>query len=170
MANGINNKYEYRSGLLDSLNVQHTASDVRNEDEYRKKVLNGLGVEYTEDDINQKNLYRAKVVEGLASSEGGGGESDFSTARVAILNASGKLVTFSPFARILGDEIDASPYNVMSVSTPQDCYAVLYRGQTYIAFDTEPPTTENIATEGGVEYDESDGTFIVTGDCTITIS
>lgn len=99
-----------------------------------------------------------------------GGSSDFSTARVTILNASGDLVTFSPFARILGDEIDASPYNVMSVSTPQDCYAVLYRGQTYITFDTKPPTTENIATEGGVEYNESDGTFIVTGDCTITIS
>ena len=171
MANGINNKYEYRSGLLDSLKVQHTASDVRNEDEYRKKVLNGLGVEYTEDDINQKNLYRAKVVEGLASS-GGGGSSDFSTAQVTLIGKDG-VIAGDVYLPITLDGEDGMPdvafFLANYVANQQHTYnAIMYKGATLgrIA-NTAGRSIESII---GNAQDMGNGLLLITGDCTITIS
>lgn len=178
MANGINNKYEYRSGLLDSLKVQHTASDVRNEDEYRKKVLNGLGVEYTEDDINQKNLYRAKVVEGLASSGGGGGSSDFSTAEVTV-NVEGYSAGMPRYGILnapyinQGDElVEGIPLPPMVNTNPFT--VVLYKNsvnwQINAGSDDIPITGVNVT--GSAEVSEYSGDYVITitGDANLTIT
>lgn len=171
MANGINNKYEYRSGLLDSLNVQHTASDVRNEDEYRKKVLNGLGVEYTEDDINQKNLYRAKVVEGLASSGGGGGESDFSTATLTITNTTKNSVIFEVPSYRDGGEVLSTRAIVLGALGDKPARAtanvVCKSNGAILTIVTESVTA---TTSGDIQYIEAEHLYIITGDCAITVS
>lgn len=160
---GINNKYEYRSGLLNSLKVQHTASDVRNEDEYRKKVLNGLGVEYTDDDINQKNLYRAKVVEGLASSGGGGGSSDFSTAEVTIIKKEE-----SPNGLILpaisDDTCEIQQYQSGIYTVP------LYKGSLFIMDMPNLGIIESVSGDIEEVGEGKDYYYRIFGDCTITIS
>lgn len=165
MSNRINNKYEYRSGLLDSLNVQHTASDVRNEDEYRKKVLNGLGVEYTDDDINQKSLYRAKVVEGLASS-GGGGSSDFSTANVTL---GGSSHLGFPITLLVNGEVSAITIRNVDFGGKlgEKTFTVpLYKGMYVLQLDEG----ETATIVGNAEYNEEFKRVFITGDCTITIS
>lgn len=189
MTNRINNKYEYRSGLLNSLKVQHTASDVRNEDEYRKKVLNGLGVEYTDDDINQKNLYRAKVVEGLASSGGGGGSSDLlKIATVTIVNNStsgwglsggitdGNNSTKGFGFLVLTDKLyyEISTYEGLPRQSTKELQAILMpqngvMGAEYTVVGNGTPT---VTVAGNAEYivEEEIGMVYITGDCTITIS
>lgn len=171
MANGINNQYEYRSRLLDSLKVQHTASDVRNEDEYRKKVLNGLGVEYTEDDINQKNLYRAKVVEGLASSGGGGGSSDFSTAEVTVVNnRSDNKVGVAGCCVFSLDGIQASMANIPCDTRGTYAYeCILYKGKALVDVTYAEGVTMAYAGDIEVRSDSGYDSCLITGDCTITI-
>lgn len=180
MANGINNKYEYRSGLLDSLNVQHTASDVRNEDEYRKKVLNGLGVEYTEDDINQKNLYRAKVVEGLASSGGGGGgggDYSYRIANVTVRNSTGTSYTIY-LPHLLGDFEEDEQAECQGIGFDG---TILYEGgREYLKVpicgeyglmgkvSVISPDASISVTEGDAEL-QGDVIYI-TGDCELTLS
>ena len=75
------NEYEYRSLLLDALNVEHTVSDVKDTETYRAKLLTGLSQEYTQDDIKQTDLFRDKVVTGLTDLASGGG-GDVATATV----------------------------------------------------------------------------------------
>ena len=73
MAN-YRNEYEFRSGLLDALGVEHTEADAKNEERWRAKMLDGLEVEYNQNDVNQFDLFRAKLVEGVeAKAEGEGG-------------------------------------------------------------------------------------------------
>lgn len=180
MSNRINNKYEYRGGLLDSLQVEHTASDVRNEDEYRKKVLNGLGAEYTDDGINQKSLYRAKVVEGLASL-GGGGSSDFSTAKMTIINnkttttvgdiqcTNCPVVSVEDEVLYNGFYVEANNQSVFDV--------VLYKGHAHIddiqtgaGFNESVDFETEVSVSGNVVLNSDDYDIDITGDCTITIS
>lgn len=169
---GINNKYDYRDGVLTALGVEHTPSDIRNEDEYRKKVLDGFGVEYTDDDINRKSLYREKVVSGLASGGGGGGgSSDFRTAVLTIINtranpvrcevpcyrddaevASTRAFTFGAS----GDEPTTATVNVICKTN----------GATLAIATTGVTAT----TSGNIQYIEEENAYLITGDCTITIS
>lgn len=73
MAN-YRNEFEFRSGLLDALGVEHSEADAKNEERWRAKMLDGLEVEYNQNDVNQFDLFRAKLVEGVeAKAEGGGG-------------------------------------------------------------------------------------------------
>lgn len=163
MANRVNNKYDYRSGLLDSLNVQHNASDVRNEDEYRKKVLNGLGVEFTDDDINQKSRYRAKVVEGLASSGGGGGSSDFSTAEVTLIQKEASQRGLL-LPSISNDTFELQEYQSGIHTVP------LYKGSLFIMDMSNLGIIESVS--GDIEElgEGKDYYYRIFGDCTITIS
>lgn len=71
MAN-YRNEFEFRSGLLDALGVEHTEADAKNEERWRGKMLDGLGVEYNQNDVNQFDLFRAKLVEGVGNYSGGG--------------------------------------------------------------------------------------------------
>ena len=157
----IKNKYDYRGGVLEALNVEHTPSDLRNEDEYRKKVLEGFGVEYTDDDINQMSLFREKVVEGLASGSGGGGSSDFSTAEVTFINNT-NAEEYINGAFIGSDMLQYVSEIGTGTSTKQ---AVIYKSGSKAYVDDE---TATISVSGDATY--NDGVITITGNCTITIS
>lgn len=164
MAN-LRNEFEFRSGLLDALGVEHTEADAKNEERWRSKMLDGLGVEYNQNDVNQFDLFRAKLLEGVESmSEGGGGSSDFSTAEVTIEGETQDvpgLEISSGIAFIEDDEIvcvgnfiDTGTYTV-----------VLYKG-TQVLYSRDEPT----ATSGNVavEVAGKDYAITISGSCVIT--
>lgn len=166
---GINNKYDYRDGILNALKAEHTPHDVRNEDEYRKKVLDGFGVEYTDDDINQKNLFREKVVSGLASGGGGGG--DLSIAEVIFSvtgNASATLYDFVVIADLPSGNRTLTHFDELVInSSSASIYTIpMVDGKIDMGISSE----DTITTSGNVEYLPDDEYIIITGDCTITIS
>lgn len=78
MAN-LRNEFEFKSGLLDALGVEHTEADAKVEERWRAKMLDGLGVEYNQNDVNQFDLFRAKLLEGIEGYSGGGGGTQYTT-------------------------------------------------------------------------------------------
>lgn len=78
MAN-LRNEFEFKSGLLDALGVEHTEADAKVEERWRAKMLDGLGVEYNQNDVNQFDLFRAKLLEGVEGYSGGGGGTSYTT-------------------------------------------------------------------------------------------
>lgn len=94
--------------------------------------------------------------------EGGGGESDFSTAEVTLINtASRSMGTLNGFPHIVNDELYGGnkhvPEGTLTVT------AVLFKGVLYCSIVCEEITSS----EGSVEVDDVDLT--IRGDCTITI-
>lgn len=166
---GINNKYDYRDGILNALEVEHTPHDVRNEDEYRKKVLDGFGVEYTDDDINQKNLFREKVVSGLASGGGGGGGGDLSTAEVTFDISTGKQVGIDGITIATVDGIEFLASGEYNVNNNDQIKAVLFKGEGSIVVLPTGISDVTVTGDATVDYD-GDYYVDITGDCTITIS
>lgn len=102
--------------------------------------------------------------------EGGGGSSDFSTAEVSI-----QITTETPDAYIAIPTIVTSPtdmilnqqYNTLNSSTAQILTVPLYKGTLAVTGNSAGEISVNVS--GSVE---KVGTldFIITGDCTITIS
>lgn len=102
---------------------------------------------------------------------GGGGDSDFSTATVTIINHSN-----TPFimncAVLLDYEDEEESIHSSNYSTYTDPYdtttesVILYKGKAL----ANPQTVGYpIAVTGGI-VDDGMGAYIITGDCTITIS
>lgn len=98
---------------------------------------------------------------------GGGGESDFSTANVTVINTIPKSVgTLMGLSYIMNDEIHGSHIHGSNKSVPtgtSTVTAVLFKGVLYCSIDCEEITSS----EGSVEVDDVDLT--IRGDCTITI-
>ena len=102
-------------------------------------------------------------VSGISSGSGGGGSSDFSTAEVTVV------CNFDPLMLPLPVifEADLEYPAGLSITLPlfPDTYTVpLYKGRLEVSGDSN--WTVNCT--GNIEY--SDNVFIITGDCTITIS
>ena len=100
----------------------------------------------------------------------GGGSSDFSTAEVTI-----QITSQQPNAQILIPTIISSsieaimntPYNYIAVSTPHTITVPLYKGSLIVNGDwSSGDVTVNVS--GSVEVMEN--SFLIKGDCTITIS
>ena len=105
------------------------------------------------------------VVKGMLNAEGGGGSSDFSTATMTVVNNSdGSLSVECPFIIDMGEfEI---PLAIISVD-PHDTSVwdiILYKGKTGAVTVTSGVTVSGNITDMG------EGSYLVTGDCTITIS
>ena len=98
--------------------------------------------------------------------EGGGGSSDFSTAEVTIITASGKANTII-FPFVYDGEYSAVGATFNNEGT-HTFTVPLYKGEG----DATIASIEeiNISVTGNIEYVEADGIFIITGDGSITIS
>lgn len=102
--------------------------------------------------------------------EGGGGSSDFSTAEVTI-----QITTETPDVYIVIPAIATSPtdmilnqqYNTLNSSTAQILTVPLYKGTLAVTGNSAGEISVNVS--GSVEKVGALD-FIITGDCTITIS
>lgn len=97
----------------------------------------------------------------------GGGSSDFSTATVTSINNTGAaLRCVMPLAfDDVGDWSSSSGQAYFDIGTTTTT-AILYKGKCNIYM----PSNEYTITISGNIEDDSDGYYIITGDCTITIS
>lgn len=103
--------------------------------------------------------------------EGGGGESDFSTAQVTV-NSSTSLM----YKLCLSNYYDYENTGIIipeiasgNIDTSITLNAVLYKGQAMCIFTPLSANTPNISVSGNIQNVEL-MTYIITGDCTITIS
>lgn len=106
------------------------------------------------------DLYDVAVARKL-SSGGGGGSSDFSTAEVTVIGAVPTI-----YGSWLDEQSEQTIYKVSNSSGVETAYnLVLYKGVSVINFAVkgEIVLSGSIESIGNAEY-------IVTGDCTITIS
>ena len=114
---------------------------------------------------------------------GGGGSSDFSTAEVtinAIIEGSPTLVEKGFVAEILYPEVTTNPY--AGGFDDFNGNIILYKNDAFISIDSlfasdsnetiyvasDNPTAPTIS--GNATYDNETGRFIITGDCTITVT
>lgn len=106
------------------------------------------------------DLFDIAVAKKLAGGGGGGGSSDFSTAQVTLVNNSSVLesaivVVVPEYNCLLGEygEIPSGTYTMP-----------LYKGTLILSTNG----LGSVSVSGACEY--ADDQFIITGDCTITIS
>lgn len=122
-------------------------------------------------EITENGVYNVKgYVYADVNVEGGGGSSDFSTAKVTVVNNAQTLDIYMPYAYY--DEYQgevtsfaSSMWNVYS-STTDTKDAILYNGSCEADFTGASSAT--ISIEG--DATESDGYVLITGDCTITLT
>ena len=101
------------------------------------------------------------------SDGGGGGSSDFSTATVTIDSQSGGLVGKLVYGMM-------TPYFAYSAlasawgGDPTEIPIILYQGQIMLVKDDATLAISSVS--GNINYDSGEDLYIITGDCTITIS
>lgn len=96
---------------------------------------------------------------------GGGGSSDFSTARVTLTNPpQSGTVDFEQSVYIAGDYM-VGGVGGFSAEAPLMIF-VLYKGEGFAHF----PPQHNFTVTGNIEYDQELGDLLIRGDGTITIS
>lgn len=134
------------------------------------------GLEFT---TESAGTYTLKIEE----PQGGGGSSDFSTAEVtinAIIEGSPTLVEKGFVAEILYPEVTTNPY--AGGFDDFNGNIILYKNDAFISIDSlfasdsnetiyvasDNPTAPTIS--GNATYDNETGRFIITGDCTITVT
>lgn len=165
MAN-LRNEFEFRSALLTALGQEHTEAEAKNEDTWRRKMLDGLGVEYNQNDVNQFGLFREKLIEGVTNYSGGGGSSDFSTAEVTLING-GSAMGIGLYLCVVDDVNNCTATTARLIDgTSKTFNAILYNGEAYASlYDS----TSVDSYDGNIETSGKNG-YVITGDCTITIS
>ena len=139
-------------------------------------LSNGGLFEVKELEVTENGTYETKgemYNKVTVNVEGGGGSSDFSTAEVTVINDSANGYNIStPFINTEDEELVYTGTFISSSST-MVLNVILYKGSnmTVITDTTEyadPVPENNVSMSGDVSYDGS--SFMVTGDCTITIS
>ena len=103
---------------------------------------------------------------GNISGGGGGGESDFSTAEVTVVNNHSRNAEIR-VACVESEYSISENYTYVDTNTTATVIAILYKGKASGNVNIDGGVDYNIEGEGDVEIDSSD--FYVTGDCTITI-
>lgn len=108
-------------------------------------------------------------VSGIGS--GGGGSSDFSTAGVTVNSSTSLMYKLS-----LSNYYDYENTGIMlpsissgDIEDSKILNAILYKGQAMCIFNPLGQTTPNISVSGNIQ-DIGQNTYIITGNCTITIS
>jgi hypothetical protein len=128
------------------------------------------GSEFREFDTGKLYYFDAENVEWYeqpgGGGGGGGGDSDFSTAQVTFVNNTGGNVSVS--APIILDEEEISALlPTYSFSSPDDTTQIgLYKGNAVLLI----PGTYVITYTGDITEIVANIQYLVTGDCTITIS
>lgn len=131
-------------------------------------------------DIEKKNHVDIESTDGVITSVknngediGGGGESDFSTAEVTTIN---NTVNFYPtsLSEVLEDDefqegFPSSLYPVNANVGTETHNCVLYKGHAVAMLVLD--LGNNISVSGNIEkISDNDEVYLITGDCTITIS
>lgn len=133
-------------------------------------LSNGGQFEVKELEVTENGTYETKgemYNKVVVNVEGGGGSSDFTTAKVTIVSANGGRVGTMFYGFM-------SPYYAYTVQVQAfgngdtEIPIILYQGQ--ILFNTEEATLNIASTSGAITYDSAEAIYTITGDCTITIS
>ena len=104
------------------------------------------------------------IADGLAEEYSGGGSSDFSTAEVTV-NGVGAFI--ANVATLTENGLSGLCFK----SPLENSFTVvLYHGETIMEGVSETPHFVIPESETNIVYDEDNGWFLITGDCTITIS
>lgn len=157
----IKNRYEYLSGILEALDVEHTEAEVHNNEVWRSKVLDGMGVEHTYDDINQTDLWREKVVEGIGNMSEGG-SSDFTLASITLADPND--LGFKMESAFIPEDGE-SIITEFHTNDATNVNIILYKGVATVRFPDGGIVNTNVSGNA-----TKSGKFItVTGDCTFTI-
>ncbi len=108
-------------------------------------------------------------VEVPSSGGGGGGDSDFSTAVLTFVLSEGSSAQFvCANFEIQGDEGMALGENGVFAGARTTFDVILCKGNTMLTL-TQYPSGSSISISGNIE-DMGQDTYLITGDCTITIS
>jgi hypothetical protein len=107
---------------------------------------------------NLNTLLGEQLAEG-----GGGGSSDFSTAKITVTN-NAEATLCAPYVV----DVDGFQGVFIANSNSGEFDVALYKGHSQAGFVSSTPPTFNVAVTGEISYRE--GTFFITGDGTITIS
>lgn len=149
-----------RTEALGKLYKKITGEDMPIDANTTTEALQKVYEALTNDTTHHINV--TEIIDDLAtnwdSGGGGGGESDFSTAK---LTYSGVEQIYISRIYAKGDNISVTP--IIADSGTYD--VVLYNGVAYGDLDR---VLGNVSVDGAIEYD--DRSVIITGDCTITIS
>lgn len=95
--------------------------------------------------------------------DGGGGDSDFSTAEVTIINNSSALIKIDNLVGIdQEDDVITTSYPLILPNATGTLLAILYKGSARF----EPPFS--ISEISGSATEEAGGFLTITGDCSIT--
>ena len=107
------------------------------------------------------------IEQGIANA-GGGGSSDFSTATVTFVNNTADKVLLGATAVVLDEGEHSCIYGIDSLADNGSYTFILYKGLNVFTCNNSDQLT--VTTSGNVTYDSENDTFLITGDCTITIS
>ena len=120
------------------------------------------------------DLFDIAVARKLSSGGGGGGSSDFSTAEVTVIANSGSGAVgltggISGFSEGFAFIKNGNPKMLVSVfgvpaGTSNTAQALLVEGYAEYELDMGM----NVSVTGDCTYDDEEGVFVITGDCTIT--
>lgn len=112
------------------------------------------------------DLFDVVVARKLSGGSGGGGSSDFSTATLTVNG------DFTQSDLFIAPVVEKDPNNEdiafpMIQSGNSTCTVILYKGRSTLMFMGSQSRT--IAVSGNIETVDM-GVYIITGDCTITLS
>ena len=128
-------------------------------------AVGDMNMSYTPNTWSDGDILTAAKMNALeqAVASGGGGSSDFDTAEMTIVTESTEQIN-APFIAHAPMEPSFDYINAFSQVVPSGTYdVVLYKGNAVIQI------LNNATVSGDIE-DLSGGMYLVTGDCTITIS
>ena len=114
------------------------------------------------------NLFDIAVARKLSGGGGGGGSSDFSTAEVTVNDVS-EAQPIIWLCRAFSVNMGGADFRI-STPTAQGSgtyTAILYYGQAELSVND--PGSYNISTTGNID-EMGEGSYLITGDCTITIT
>lgn len=138
-------------------------------------LSNGGLFEVKELEVTENGTYETKgemYNKVTVNVEGGGGSSDFSTAQVTIVNNYSSEFIIEMAVAMSEEGMDASLGTLTAgrIDTGMVANVILYKGSAGAIIDSfpldAPPT---IVTSGNIQNME-DNAYLITGDCTITIS
>lgn len=136
-------------------------------------LSNGGLFEIKELEVTENGTYETKgemYNKVTVNVEGGGGSSDFSTAQVTVVNNS-QSDAFNFIMAVTMTNGGISATTGLALGTPvgetEVFNVALYKGNAHIQFESDEHLV--ITTSGNIS-DLGGGNYMVTGDCTITIS
>lgn len=106
------------------------------------------------------------IEQGIANA--GGGSSDFSTAEVTFVNNTADKVLLGAAALVVEEGEHSCVYGRNALANNGSYTFILYKGLNVFTCNNSDQFT--VTTSGNITYDSENGTFLITGDCTITIS